>query len=75
MLFVAAVVVAATAITIFELGNMIQDSIDPRMVLTHVLIVVLGTLMARIYFDIMAAVAVEVSDASDATPGNDRHAG
>jgi hypothetical protein len=73
-LFVAAVVLAATAITIFELGGMIPDSIGLRIALTCALVVVLGTLMARIYFDVMAATAVEARDTSDAAPENDRPA-
>ena len=74
-LFVAAVVVAGTAVTVFELGGMIPDSIGLRIALTFALVVVLGTLMARIYFDVMAATAVEASDAGDIASENDRHAG
>lgn len=71
-LFVAAVVGAATATTIFELGGIISDSIGLRITLICALSVVLGTLMARIYFDVMAATVVEVSDTSDTAPGNGR---
>jgi hypothetical protein len=79
-LFVAAVVVTATTITIFELGGMIPDSIGLRIALTIALVVVLGTLTARIYFDVMAATAAEASDTIDkaqektATQTNDQAA-
>jgi hypothetical protein len=73
-LFVAAVVVAVTAITIFELGGIIPDSIGLRIALTCALVVVLGTLIARIYFDVIAATAVEASSTNDASPENDHHA-
>jgi hypothetical protein len=59
---------------------MIPDSIGLRIALTFALVVVLGTLTARIYFDVMAATAAEASDTIDkaqektATQTNDQAA-
>jgi hypothetical protein len=56
-LFVALVVVVATALTLFVLGGMISDSIWLRIFLTITLVVVLGTLLTRIYYDVAWATA------------------
>jgi hypothetical protein len=66
MLFVAAVVVSATAVTLLVLGDMIPDSLGLRIALACALLIVLGTLMTRIYYHVVAVTAPEpAGDAAD----------
>lgn len=56
-LTVAAVVIASTGVTLFELGGLIPDSRALRVVLSAGLVFALGTLLTRITYDVLAATA------------------
>jgi hypothetical protein len=56
-LFIAVVVLASTAIAIFELAGFIPDRFALRVVLACLLGLVLVTLLTRIWYDVIAATA------------------
>jgi hypothetical protein len=62
IIFVAVLVVIATAITLFVLGGMIPDSLGLRIALSLALIVVLATLLTRIYNEVISATATGPDD-------------
>jgi hypothetical protein len=54
-LFIALVVLASTAVALFELAGFIPDSFTLRVVLACLLGLVLATLLTRIWYDVIAA--------------------
>jgi hypothetical protein len=54
-LFVAVVVLASTGVSVFELAGLIPDTFALRLVLACLLVLVLGTLLTRIWYDVLAA--------------------
>lgn len=54
-LFIAVVVLASTAASIFELAGFIPDSFTLRVVLACLLGLVVATLLTRIWYDVIAA--------------------
>lgn len=67
-LFVGGVVLASTAVAIFELAGFIPDSFTLRVVLACLLGLVLATLATRIWYDVVAATASTQDPASAADP-------
>lgn len=57
MLFVAFVVTASIAVVVFVLAGVIPDTFTLRVVLSCALLVLLGTLLTRVYYDVIAATA------------------
>ena len=56
-LFIATVVLASTAVALFELGGFIPDSFTLRVVLACLFGLVLCTLLTRVWYDVIAATA------------------
>jgi hypothetical protein len=80
-LFVAVVVLASTGVSIFELAGFIPDTFALRLVLACLLVLVLATLLTRIWYDVLAAtspdqpVAGTPADAAPAVDAADGSAG
>jgi len=55
ILTIAGIVVTSTAVAVLELGRLIPDSYALRVVLSCGLAIVLGTVLYRIYYDVLAA--------------------
>jgi hypothetical protein len=76
ILFVTAVVIVSSAITMLVLGGMFPDSFALRVVLMCALAVPLGTLLYRVWYDVIAATAIQPDEpASDAIDRNDQRRG
>jgi hypothetical protein len=77
-LFIAVVVLASTAVALFELAGFIPDSFTLRTVLACLLGLVLCTVLTRIWYDVIAATgpakdpvaAATVPDGSPGTPSD-----
>jgi hypothetical protein len=54
-LFVAALVLVLTGVCVLELAGFVPDSLTLRVVMTCGLALVLGTLLTRIWYDVLAA--------------------
>jgi hypothetical protein len=56
-LFVAGIVIASTGVTLLVLGGMIPDSFPLRVVLVCALVIELGTVLTRIFVDVITSTA------------------
>ena len=72
VLFVATVVIISTGTTLLVLGGMIPDSFALRVVLTCALAVPLGTLLYRIWIDVIESTAIRQDEpTADAIDSNE----
>ena len=74
-LFIAVVVLASTAVALFELAGFIPNSFALRVVLACLLGLVLVTLLTRIWYDVLAATAASSGAAAAGRRADARDAG
>jgi hypothetical protein len=65
-LFVGLAVICALGISMFELGGILPDDQEFRVVVACALIIALATMMARIYFGVISATASAPTSDDDA---------